>query len=121
MKRYLLWLGIIASALCVIGGLFYFTQVKSKQVDFFGTVETVKLEGETVYLTVRDDWNVVCEIAVPRGTVCRDRFDGKKMKAADIPVGWLISCNFKGETTFSEGVNRATAKGTISVYRKTSN
>ncbi len=88
-------------------------------MDCSGVVEAVQSEGETVYLTVRGDWDIVYELTVPRGTVCRAHFDGSKMKAADIREGWHISCNFKGDIKFADGVNHATVKGTVNVYRTT--
>ncbi|MBR2405447.1 MAG: hypothetical protein IKB04_00145 [Clostridia bacterium] len=118
MKKRLGWLGVIVSVLFVIGGVIYFSGRDGRTVDCSGVVEAVRSENETVYLTVRDDWDVVYEVAVLNGTVCRDHFDGSKLNASDIREGWNISCDFKGDSTFADGINYATAKSTVTVYRR---
>ena len=120
-SKPLILLGVVTLVLCAV----YFLLIArtSRTVDFFGTVNSVRVSGESgsVYVTATQETNsFTCEIEIKKHTVCKDA-NGETINPTELKADDRISVNFRSEPKLENGINKAVALSPIKVYPHATN
>ncbi len=122
MKQLKPVIALIAAGIVLCGVWLLLIAPASRTVDFYGTVESVRVDEEngSVYVVATQELtDFTCTIEIKKHTRCKE-VDGAKIDPFKLKAGDKIQLNFREKPQEVDGIYKAVAKSTVKVYVRAS-